>query len=725
MSVIQKIRDKYARWAVIAIGLALLGFILMDAFAGRTGLFSGQPGNTLGKVNGKSIDRIRFDQRVQEEERARTAQGQELGEDGRQQIMQGLWEQEVSNIIMAEEYEKLGLTVSEKELRDILYGANPPEQLRQRFTDESGQYNAIAAQQEINRMMKDPAGKRDLDNFFEYLKNQRLMSKYMTLVTNSVYFPKWFLEKRNVDNSLMARVSYVSVPYVSIPDSSVKVSDEEIEKYIKAHENDFEQKEETRSISYVLFSAAPSAADSAATKADVEKLRSELQATTEPGAFVAQQGSAIPFYDAYLSQNAIQVPAKDSIIGMPNGSVYGPYLDVNQQSNEALYVLAKMIDSKSLPDSVKCRHILLGTMNPQTGVAIMPDSLAKFKADSINYAIQTGANFDSLNARYSTDEVAKKDGGVMTFSSTDIQSPNFAKEFGQFILFDGKQGDKKVVKTQFGWHYIEIMEHKNVSPHYKIAYVGKQIVPSPTTDQQARNEANLFAGNSQDLNAFNTNYDKTLRSKGFSKLVATDITPIAFNVNGIPGGARPFVRKIFEADKGDVIGPDRVGSNYVVAIVTEVNEPGLRSVNAVRPSIEPILKNKKKAEQIIRNLGQITTLEQVATKMNQQVQTADSIRFSNDRNLGYEPKVLGAAFNPANKGKVVPEAIAGSSGVFVVRVESTGTVPVESGSIEEQRKMLEMQARQQLMSGLQQGYNPIIESLKRTATIKDNRSKFY
>ena len=364
-------------------------------------------------------------------------------------------------------------------------------------------------------------------------------------------------------------------------------------------------------------------------------------------------------------------------------------------------------------------------MSTQTGVAIMSDSLAKFKADSINYAIQTGASFDSLNARYSTDEVAKKDGGVMTFSSTDIQSPNFAKEFGQFILFDGKQGDKKVVKTQFGWHYIEIMEHKNVSPHYKIAYVGKQIVPSPTTDQQARNEANLFAGNSRDLNAFNTNYDKILRSKGFNKLVATDITPIAFNVNGIPGGARPFVRKIFEADKGDVIGPERVGSNYVVAIVTEVNEPGLRSVNTVRPSIEPILKNKKKAEQIIRNIGQVTSLEQVATKMNQQVQTADSIRFSNDRNLGYEPKVLGAAFNPANKGKVVPEAIAGSSGVFVVRVESTGTVPVESGSIEEQRKMLEMQARQQLMSGLQQGYNPIIESLKRTATIKDNRSKFY
>jgi peptidyl-prolyl cis-trans isomerase D len=174
-----------------------------------------------------------------------------------------------------------------------------------------------------------------------------------------------------------------------------------------------------------------------------------------------------------------------------------------------------------------------------------------------------------------------------------------------------------------------------------------------------------------------------------------------------------------------VFGPERVGDSYIVGVVTEINEPGLRSVNSVRSSLEPALRNKKKAEQIKKNIGQITTLEQVAAKVNQQVQTMDSIRFSGDRQLGYEPKVLGAAFNPANKGKVVTEPLSGSSGVFVLRVDNVGTTPIDAANIEQQRQMMEMQVRQQLMQQMNQGYNPIIETLKRVANVKDNRSKFY
>src|SRR5690242_16622417 len=109
-------------------------------------------------------------------------------------------------------------------------------------------------------------------------------------------------------------------------------------------------------------------------------------------------------------------------------------MDVSQNANTSLYVLAKMIDSKMLLDSVKCRHILLCTMDRQ-GRPLMPDSLAKAKAASIATAIRNGASFDLLDSLYSTDEAAKRDKGVMTFSSTDIQGEGFAKEFGQFILF--------------------------------------------------------------------------------------------------------------------------------------------------------------------------------------------------------------------------------------------------------------------------------------------------
>ena len=207
---------------------------------------------------------------------------------------------------------------------------------------------------------------------------------------------------------------------------------------------------------------------------------------------------------------------------------------------------------------------------------------------------------------------------------------------------------------------------------------------------------------------------------------ATDIGAMDNTIIGLPP-ARQFIRKVFEADNGDVIGPERVGENYVVAVVTEINKPGLKSVNSVRIQIEPLLRNKKKAEIIIKNIGKITTLEDVAARQKPaaQVQPADSVRFGGNSKIGFEPKVMGAVFNPSNKGKVVPEPIPGNQGVFVVRVESITTIPVESANVEEQQKNYEMQMKQSLMNQFRQGVNPIVESLKRTADIKDNRATFY
>lgn len=717
MSVIQKIRDKYARWAVIAIALSLVGFIMMDAFAGKGSLFDTGRSNTLGKVNGTTIDYPTFEKQMQ-------ILGAGTPEDQRAGLIQNLWDFQVNNILIEDEAEKLGLTVTDKEMRDVLYGNNPPQFLAQIFTDRTtGRYDGITAQQQINQVLKKgAAGQQDYDYIttqIDLVKKQRLSGKYMNLMTNSLYFPKWYLEKRNVENSLLGKMSFVMAPFASIPDSTVKISDEEIKDFLNKNEDEFKRERETRSIEYVLFSTVPSASDSAAAKADIEQLKPQFAAATDAAAFVRQQNSSIPFDNAYHGKSAIQVPAKDSIFATPVGGVYGPYLDASN------YVLAKVIDVKSLPDSVKCRHILLGTVDPQTGQPLMPDSVAHAKADSIAAAIRNGASFNLLDSLYSTDQAAKADKGVMTFSSTDIQSPNFAKEFGQFILFDGKPGDKKVLKTQFGWHYIEIMNHINVEPHYKVAYVAKQIVPSQETDNQAHNLAAMFAGDSRDYKSFTANFEKTLKSKGYVKQVAPDLDEMQFNLMGVNGSARQFIKKVFETDKGDIIGPEMLPDNYVVAVVTDITEPGLPSVASVRPTIEPLLRNKKKGEIIVKNIGQVSSLEQVASKINQTVQTADSIRFNGGSAFGYEPKVLGAVFNPANNGKLVNQPLVGTNGVYVIKVDGQTTTPVETANIDDQRKQLEMQMRQQLMQQMQYGMNPVLDPLKRSAKIKDYRSKFY
>lgn len=298
--------------------------------------------------------------------------------------------------------------------------------------------------------------------------------------------------------------------------------------------------------------------------------------------------------------------------------------------------------------------------------------------------------------------------------------------FNDFI-FTHKTGETGVVKTDFGYHFIEILSQKGSSPAYKIAYLAKPILASQETENAAENAATIFAGDSRNEKSFNENWEKNLKSKGINKLSATDIRPLDFSVQGVNGTSRKFIKDVFQADKGDVVGPERIGDSYIVAIVTDVAKAGVASVAQVRPAIEPLLRNKKKAEQIKNNIGAISTLEAVAAKVNQQVQTLDSVHFSGANNmLGYEPKILGASFNLANKGKVVPEAIAGQAGVYVLRVDNTSTVPVETADIEAQRQMMETQTRQRMMQQMQYGGgNPFTEPLKKAANVKDNRAKFF
>jgi peptidyl-prolyl cis-trans isomerase D len=528
------------------------------------------------------------------------------------------------------------------------------------------------------------------------------------LLSNSTYFPKWFLEKQNVDNSLIARASYVTAPYTSIVDSTVKVSDNEIQKYISDHKKEFEQKQETRSISYVVFNAAPTSADSNAVKQQLAGLKSGFETTTDAPAYVVQQGSTIEFLDAYLAGSAIQIPVKDSIFALPNGGVFGPYLDGGS------YVLAKKLDQKVLPDSAKVRHILIKTVDPQAQRVLLDDSTAKKRIDSIALAIRNGASFDSLARRLSQDEGSAEKGGVYDY----FPQGQMVKAFNEFA-FEKPVGSRDVVKTEFGYHLIEVLGQKGSQPNYKIAYLAKTISPSSETDNAASSAASSFAANSTTQKAFDANFEKDLKAKGMNKMVAQDILPNASEITGL-GNSRTLVRNIFAADKGDVLQSERVGSAYVVAVVTEVNEAGTQSVAKARAAVEPVLRNKKKAELIVKKLGKITTLEAASAAIGQPIQVADSLRFNgSNAAFGFESKVIGASFNPAYKGKVVPEAIEGQSGVFVLRVDNQASTPVQSGSIEEQRAMLQMQTRQQAM------YRSPLEALKNAAKIKDNRAKFF
>lgn len=717
MSIIQDIREKYAKVTVVLIALALLGFILTDYFQSKARSGGGGASSTVGSINGTSVNANDFASKVTKLEGDMRQRGYPASMINSQAVEQ-VWNSELSRILIENEVNKLGLKIGSKELGDILYGPNMPQDLKQQLSDENGNYDPVRAKQQVDQMFKDKKTtqeqKDNFNNYVEQLKQQRLQEKYVALLTNSINYPRWYLEKQNADNSQIGKISMVRESFASIADSTIKIDDKEIVAYVNKHKNDFKQ-EESRNISYVIFNASPTAGDSLVIKNQILALKPELDTTTNATAFLASNG-VTEGSDIYTSATAMQGAVKDSIQRLTKNQVFGPYIDGKD------YVLAKLIDSKILPDSVKCRHILLGVTD-RSGKPIMPDSVAKAKVDSVALAIKNGANFDTLEARYTTDEAAHADKGVMTFASSTIQGNGFAKEFGQFILFDGKPGEKKVIKTQFGWHYIEILSFIKPQPNYKVGYLRKGIVASNETDNKAQEEAGQFAADSRDEKSFNEIFEKTQKPKGREKGIGQNIKPNDAQIQGI-GYSRPLVRAIYAAKKNEVLKPESVDDNYVVAVVTTVFEEGTKSPAAARAEVEPLLLNKKKAEILIKKIGKVTTLEAAATALGgKPIEVVDSIRMKSTATLGYEPRVSGAVFNPANKGKIVPEALEGQNGVYVIRVDSVSATPVTAGDIADQRKNMYQQAKQYYSNPQGPGYP--VNALKQAATIKDKRSNRY
>jgi peptidyl-prolyl cis-trans isomerase D len=741
MSIIQTIRDKGARIAVFLIALSLIGFILTDYLTGRSSsLFRNGPGTTLGKINGEKIEQGDFSKKLDIAER-----NKQENED-RTEIVNKLWSDEVGRILVDQECAKLGITVGDKEINDMILGPEPSPLIRQFFYGQSNEpYDASAVSQTINQLNKSgtPEQKSQWATVKEMAINDRFVQKYKNLIAGSIHYPKWMLEKQNIDNSLLAKLSYVLVPATVISDSSkdIAVSDKEISEFIEKRKDYFTIPDEIRSIEYVRFNAIPTANDSAILFRQTQELKDSFARAKNVDAFLTRNGSAFAYDSNFHSASKIMVPAKDSIFKLAKDSVFGPYIDASaSQSN---YVLAKMIDVKFLPDSVKAKHILVQTADRE-GRILLDDSTAKKRIDSIQLALKNGAIFDSLAKKLSDDKGSAIFGGLLrqptqSGDTTDyFTQGQMVKEFND-SAFMGKVGDIKKVKTAFGYHLIQIVDQRHFEMNYKIAYMAKTIVASEETDQNVANNAYQFAGEAKDYKSF----EKTIQDKKYQKLSQADINAHAYQVGELM--SRDFVRAVFDADKMKVMKTQQLQDSkknnvYIVAVVTEINKPGLISVAKARPYVEPELKKMKKGLIIKKAIGIPTSLEAVVDAMNKmyhpldtiKVVTEDSVRFNPQRSMSRiagEQRLLGAAFNPANNGKLINEGIIGNNGnVYVAKVENVTATTVENANIDSQRKGMEMQSRQSILFNFsggfgQQGYDPATV-LRKVASIKDYRNKF-
>jgi len=717
MSIIQQIREK-AAWLVFGlIALSLIGFLLMDAFVGRSRLF-GNRSTVVGTVNGEKIEITDFEKAMTDQEEQLKARGYQVNDAMLQNVRDMVWRQMTEDVILNDDISSLGIQVSDKEVNDMLVGQNAIQDIKQAFTDpKTGVFDIQAAAAQINQLrnLYKSGPKKNADNsryemarrFFEeslpQIIKMRLREKYTALFANSAYVPKWMLEKSNSDNSQLGSISFVSTPYLSVPDSAAKISDAEIQDYINKHPDQYKQ-EESRSIAYVTFNAGPNSADSQRVKQELANHEADFKKADDIDAFFGRVGSSQSYYNGYVGKARIMVPNKDSIFALPKGELFGPYLDAGS------YVVAKMVDEKTLPDSAKARHILIATTDARSGQVINEDSVARKRIDSVKEVLDHGGNWDSVALKVSDDPGSKVKGGDLGYFTSD----RMVKEFADFC-FSGKKGEKKIVKSQFGYHYIEILDQKNFEPAYKIAYLTRKIDASQETDQAAFGLASQFAGQSRDAKGF----DENVQKQGLNKMIAPDIAPAESNVPGL-GANRQLVQWAYKADIGNVSEPYTVGDKYVVAELVEINKAGTMTPAKARNQVEPILRRKKKAELIAQKMGNPASLDAAASAAGQPVQRADSLRFAAGfiPNVGQEPKVVGATFDKQLSGKAISPAIAGNGGLFFIKVDNVSAMSNANADVQQQRFMQEQMERQLIDRGL-------TETLRKRAEIKDYRSNFF
>jgi peptidyl-prolyl cis-trans isomerase D len=705
MQIIQSIqKNRYLLAGTIA--LAIIAFIITSDDKSSKNLNS----STIGKVNGTKIELSSFNKRIKDaEDQEAQRSGQRPTTARSNQIREQMWNQIVAEDIFYKETEKLGITFTPKEMSAILLSndQNNPLLQEQGMTDPAtGKLDISKAQEAITsiKKLKGEDKERVDAQLTDPLILSSLVSKYGSLIAASAYYPTWMQQKEATEAKDFASISYVGIGYSEISDSAVKVTDTDINDYVQKHKKLFKQ-EAGRRISYVSFSQLPNGDDSTRIKEVIAQLKPTFALDTNAKAFVARNATETPFQDEYLPKSKIKTSALDTILTQPMGTVYGPYADNGN------FVIAKVLGSKQLPDSVKARHILIATVNPQTGQPIMEDSLAKKLADSIYTAIKGGANFAELAAKYSADGSKDKGGDLGTF-----EYGKMVPEFNEFV-FTKPVGSMDVVKTQFGYHVIDIENQKDFKPAYKIAFLSKQITPSDITI----NNASLAA-----TKASAQKDGATLTAYAAKNGLKTIQVPTLIKENDFAVGnledARQLVKWAFGAKAGSVSEPFSIGDNFVVATLDKVEAEGTMDAAAARSGAEAQVRNQKKAAIIKTKLGANPTLESAAAAYNKQVMQAgadSSITMAGQLvpGIGVEPKLIGASFNKENKTKV-SAPIDGTSAVYVIKVNSIQSKPADDPATAAQKLASRLTA---LRSQTTNWY----DGLKNQATITDGRSKVF
>ncbi len=704
MALISEIRNRGGLIITLMV-LSLVGFMLMD-MSKQSSLLGGSSGTSLGSAAGSSIEAREFDDRFQ------TLYGNATGEDVYAKREQ-LWGYYVENAIVSKEAEKVGLGVGAGELTELQFGQRMSP-VMSRFLQENNLdqtwlsqiKQAIATNQLPENVKKLWSIKEK-----EIIKD-RLQTKLGNLAQKAIYTPKWQLDMLTADAAQTVDFNYVKVAFDQVPDTEVKVTDADLQKYLDENPSRYKTTEEMRSISFVSWNVTPTSADTAATLKRLTDVQGEFGTTTDDSTFLMRNNGF--FSQGFQKKDALSPASADLISAAGVGQVVGPYMD------QKAYYLAKVTDRQTLPDSVKVRHILIKIDANRT------DAAAKAKADSLLAVIKAagGANFAQLAAQFTDDGGSKNTGGEYTFSSTQSLFP----EFYDYCFKTGKVGEYAVIKSaQGGYHVMNIQGYRGASsPLYKVAYIREPIAPTDATVRAAEDAANKFLTANRDL----ATMEKGAKEKGINVQNSGPMTSSGYNIRGLGQGstAREMTRWAFSDDASigkvapKVYAYEDAQDGYItqlaVCALKSVTKPGKPNIADLREELEPVVKNKLKGEKLKAKITG-TDLGAIAAQFNAKIDTARQVSFVSPfvPGLGQEPLVVAAVTSTELNKTTKP--IVGETGVYVAtvtqKVANAASAQVDPANMKMQ---MTMQARGQVRGRL-------ISALRKAASVTDNRKNFF
>ncbi len=561
------------------------------------------------------------------------------------------------------------------------------------FMDENGSFSKSNLVQFLNNIDSDQSG--NLRLYWDYVQssiyNQQLFAKYSSLFSQSSVNSPMMLKRIIAENNTTSDVDFVMVPFGYQQDSTIVVSDSEIKSYYNSHKKFYKQ-QASRDIEYVVFEVKPSDKDVAAEGQKVTDLRDEF-ATAENVKSFLMKNSDRPYEDRYYKPGDLKSVSADIEDFVWNGN--GSVSNVITKGND--FYIARIMDTRMIPDSVYVKHILLQGDDAD-------------KADSLKNVIAKGANFANVASVYSADKNSADNGekGNIGWMTQNYMIPGFE------AVFTAAKNVPFVLKTQYGTHIVEVSKTSSPILKKKVAILSKETIASKETFQTVYAKANQFAVTA--AGNYN-NYKKAVDSLGVYSHPVNNMLEGADKLGSIDN-AKEVSRWVFENKVGKVSNIITVDNNFfVIATVRGIHKEGYAKVNEVASSIRQQLYYEKlaekKAAEVAEKIKGLTDLQAIAEKLGTTVSSQSGVAFSSMSAQGLDPKFIGAvSVAPIDK---VSGPVAGSIGVYVFKVtgRDTGSFYTEDDAKTRQSQMA-MYTTQ-----------AIVPVMMQDADVKDNRARFY